>query len=300
MSAPNRRAIASRSSRPAGRARGQLSRSSTRRTPRPRFARRAAALERPRLRPRRRAWSRRTLSAIAYSQVFCEPRRRSKRRRPAAPARRRRRAGPRPAPGRPCGRQEREEPGRLGRVEPLELVVVHGRRHLRSGIGVAVFVRDEPSTTPADLQPVIGLLRENRPEATALELDAVKQRVRRRRRDQPARRRQSANLMKSRLAILLMLVLGMVFSTAGAGLAVTRAGGSRDASVSQYGGTETPGGAAGRHGGTSATRTRAAALHVDRDEGVHRAPDENGRGRRPAAVHRVPRHPRAARRRGAR
>ena len=44
--------------------------------------------------------------------------------------------------------------------------------------------------------------------------------------------------MKSRLAILLMLVLGMVFSTAGAGLAVQGLG-SDDASVSQYG-TPTP------------------------------------------------------------
>jgi hypothetical protein len=44
--------------------------------------------------------------------------------------------------------------------------------------------------------------------------------------------------MKSRLAILLMLVLGMVFSTAGAGLAIQGLG-SDDASVSQYG-TPTP------------------------------------------------------------
>jgi hypothetical protein len=85
-----------------------------------------------------------------------------------------------------------------------------------------------------EFDDVIRLLQENRPEATELELDQIKQRVRRRA-TQPSRRRQD---MKSRLAILLMLVLGMVFSTAGAGLAVQGLG-SDDASVSQYG-TPTP------------------------------------------------------------
>jgi hypothetical protein len=85
-----------------------------------------------------------------------------------------------------------------------------------------------------EFDDVIRLLQDNRPEATELELDQIKQRVRRRA-TQPSRRRQD---MKSRLAILLMLVLGMVFSTAGAGLAVQGLG-SDDASVSQYG-TPTP------------------------------------------------------------
>ena len=65
-----------------------------------------------------------------------------------------------------------------------------------------------------DLQPVIDQLRANRPEATALELDAIKQRVRARS-SQPARRRTTrrAQLMKSRMVILTMLVLGMLLST---------------------------------------------------------------------------------------
>ena len=46
--------------------------------------------------------------------------------------------------------------------------------------------------------------------------------------------------MKSRLAILLMLVLGMVFSTTGAGLAIQGLT-SDDASVSQYGPDRPPG-----------------------------------------------------------
>jgi hypothetical protein len=86
-----------------------------------------------------------------------------------------------------------------------------------------------------DLRPVIDLLRANRPEATALELDAVKQRVRRRTAGRPAgRRARSATLMKSRLAILSMLVAGMLLSTTGAGLAVTSLT-TNDASVAEYG-----------------------------------------------------------------
>ena len=82
-----------------------------------------------------------------------------------------------------------------------------------------------------EFDDVIRLLRENRPEATALELDEIKQRVRRRTAQKPSRRREA---MKSRLAILSMLVLGMLFSTAGAGLAVQGLT-NNDASVAQYG-----------------------------------------------------------------
>ena len=82
-----------------------------------------------------------------------------------------------------------------------------------------------------EFDDVIRLLRDNRPEATALELDEIKQRVRRRTAQKPSRRREA---MKSRLAILSMLVLGMLFSTAGAGLAVQGLT-NNDASVAQYG-----------------------------------------------------------------
>ena len=87
-----------------------------------------------------------------------------------------------------------------------------------------------------DLQPVIDQLRANRPEATPLELDGIKQRVRRRVTAQPSgRRARSADLMKSRLAILATLVFGMVLSTTGAGLAISGLSGSGDAGVAQYG-----------------------------------------------------------------
>jgi hypothetical protein len=89
-----------------------------------------------------------------------------------------------------------------------------------------------------DLQPVVDMLRANRPEATALELDSVKQRVRAR--VALGRRARSANLMKSRLAILGMLVTGMLASTTGVGLAIDGLSGN-DASIAQYGSvTPTP------------------------------------------------------------
>src|ERR687886_1122055 len=84
-----------------------------------------------------------------------------------------------------------------------------------------------------DLQPVVDMLRARRPEATALELDTVKQRVRAR--TATGRRARSATFMKSRLAIIGMLVVGMLASTTGVGLAIDGLGG-KDASVAQYGG----------------------------------------------------------------
>jgi len=81
-----------------------------------------------------------------------------------------------------------------------------------------------------EFDDVIRLLRENRPEASELELDQIKQRVRKRA-SRPSRRSQ---VMKSRLAILSMLVLGMMLSTTGAGLAIQGLSSQNDASVAQY------------------------------------------------------------------
>ncbi|HET8952954.1 MAG TPA: hypothetical protein VFN44_20695 [Solirubrobacteraceae bacterium] len=94
-----------------------------------------------------------------------------------------------------------------------------------------------------DLQPVVDALRANRPELSALELDAAKQRVYARVARQPGRRARSADLMKSRIAILATLVVGMLFSTAGASLAISGFASSNDkASVAQYGPEDTGGG----------------------------------------------------------
>jgi hypothetical protein len=72
------------------------------------------------------------------------------------------------------------------------------------------------------------LLREERPQASELELDQIKRRVRQRvaGKGQP---------MRSRLAILAMLVVGLLFTGTGAGLAVQGFDQSgNDASQAQY------------------------------------------------------------------
>ena|SRR5215217_2559825 len=85
-----------------------------------------------------------------------------------------------------------------------------------------------------EFEPIVAQLRAHRPEATELELDAVKRRVRARVARPAGRRARSAEFMKSRLAILSMLVAGMLLSTTGAGLAVDGLSQSNDAAVSQY------------------------------------------------------------------
>jgi hypothetical protein len=100
---------------------------------------------------------------------------------------------------------------------------------------------DHPDDLHADeLQSVVDQLRAHRPEASALELDAIKRRVRGRVAKRPAgRRARSASLMKSRLAILTMLVSGILLSTTGVGLAIDGASSQNNAAVAQYA-TPTP------------------------------------------------------------
>ncbi len=114
-----------------------------------------------------------------------------------------------------------------------------------------------------DLQPVIDQLLAHRPEATALELDAVKQQVRARV-AAPARRRTRRNeLMKSRLVVLTMLVLGILLSTTGAGLAVSGLSGD-NASIAEY------------------TTPTGAGVLGDQDTGSGTQPSNNGGGNAPA------------------
>ena len=126
---------------------------------------------------------------------------------------------------------------------------------------------------------VIRLLREGRPQATEMELDQIKQRVRRRVAASSGRKQP----MKSRVAILAMLVTGMVFSTAGAGLALSGSS-HHNASVFQYETatptptptcTETPSG-----GGTSPAQTPAECTPTP-EGGV--LPAESGNGPAPSS-----------------
>jgi hypothetical protein len=117
-----------------------------------------------------------------------------------------------------------------------------------------------------EFDDVIRTLRENRPEATALELDQIKQRVRRG--SAPASRRN--NDMKSRLAILLTLVLGLGLSTTGVGLAV-QGFTNDDASVAQYG-PEPDGGVAGEEdqggGDVAGEEDQAGGVAGEQDENL--------------------------------
>jgi hypothetical protein len=70
-----------------------------------------------------------------------------------------------------------------------------------------------------DLDALGAQLRASRDELTGMELDTVRQRVLRAAARNTRSRRST--FMKSRLAVTAMLVLGMLFSTAGAGIALT-------------------------------------------------------------------------------
>ena len=89
---------------------------------------------------------------------------------------------------------------------------------------------------PADLIQVAERLREERPGATALELDEIKLRVKpRASRTAPGLvMRTKGVLMKSRLALTTVLVLGILFSGAGATLAVSGLSGDGGAGTAQY------------------------------------------------------------------
>ena len=91
----------------------------------------------------------------------------------------------------------------------------------------------------AEFGPVIDRLGAERPTASALELDAIKGRVHTRVARNARRSGRTTEFMRSRLAILAMLVLGLVMSTGGASLAISGfAGPTGNAAETQYGGKD--------------------------------------------------------------
>jgi hypothetical protein len=87
----------------------------------------------------------------------------------------------------------------------------------------------------AELGPVIARLQAERPTASDLELGLIRQRVQGRVAPS-ARRSRRTEFMRSRLAIIAMLVFGMVLSTGGGALAVSGFTSHQDnAASSQYG-----------------------------------------------------------------
>lgn len=89
---------------------------------------------------------------------------------------------------------------------------------------------------PAEFSDVEVRLRENRPELTALELDAIKRRtITSAQRKPPSLfTRKKGILMKSRLAVTTVLALGLLMSGTGATLAVSGLSDSGSAGSAQY------------------------------------------------------------------
>jgi LPXTG-motif cell wall-anchored protein len=86
---------------------------------------------------------------------------------------------------------------------------------------------------PPELEAVAHRMRAERPEVTPLEMDELRRKTSARlTRAATPRREQS---MKSRMAIVAMLVSGLVMSTAGTGLAVTGLTDTESAAEGQYG-----------------------------------------------------------------
>jgi hypothetical protein len=81
-----------------------------------------------------------------------------------------------------------------------------------------------------ELAAVAARLRGARPEANPLELDQIKLRAQR----QAARNPRRGSFMKSRLAMALVLTVGMLFSMTGAGLAISGSSSSGSAATAQY------------------------------------------------------------------
>ena len=96
--------------------------------------------------------------------------------------------------------------------------------------------RNDDHLHDAEFGPVINRLQAERPTASDLELGLIKQRVRDRVAPS-ARRSRRTEFMRSRLAIIAMLVFGMVLSTGGGALAVSGFTSQQDnAAQGQYGG----------------------------------------------------------------
>jgi hypothetical protein len=137
--------------------------------------------------------------------------------------------------------------------------------------------QSDHNLTP-ELHPVERRLRAERPELSALDLDLIKVRVLGAA-ERPRRVPRRGSLMKSRLAITMMLVLGLLLSTTGAGLAVSGLAGDGSAGTAQYpteggvlGQQETDGGA----GVQGQQEESADEGNGDGDEGAALGEQESG------------------------
>jgi hypothetical protein len=110
-----------------------------------------------------------------------------------------------------------------------------------SGIARELRIRginqDHDNRFPAEFHEVEQRLRENKPELNALELDAIKVRTMAsasRKSYSIFAKRKKGTFMKSRVAVVMVLALGVFMSGTGATLAVTGLANSGSASSAQY------------------------------------------------------------------
>jgi hypothetical protein len=125
------------------------------------------------------------------------------------------------------------------------------------------------------MDPIEARLRRERATASTLELDELKQRALRQASHRPSVR---GNLMKSRFALLAMIVAGLMLSTTGATLAVTGSSGSGSAADNNYYYTPPP---QDDRNGTSGGQTLAGQEEGDGDVP---ADTGGGGGEEPAAA----------------
>ena len=88
---------------------------------------------------------------------------------------------------------------------------------------------------PAGLASIAERLRAQRETPTALELDQLKLRAKRQAASAATgHQRQKGSFLKSRLVLTLAIVLGLMMSTTGAGLAISGSSGQGNAAEAQY------------------------------------------------------------------
>jgi len=104
---------------------------------------------------------------------------------------------------------------------------------------------------PEEFEGIASLLEQERAELSALELDRVKRRVLSRAAGTGRTHSKKGSFMKSRLAIIATVAIGLLMSGTGATLALDGLSTTRDASVAQYGGKVPPPDEGVRGGGGS-------------------------------------------------
>jgi hypothetical protein len=94
-------------------------------------------------------------------------------------------------------------------------------------------VNDQTNALPDDLEEIAARLDEERPQLSAMKLDDISTRVRSRTRRHGLKK---GNVMKSRLATILVLSTGLVLGGTGVSLGVTALQSTDNAATSEYGG----------------------------------------------------------------